>query len=134
MGHSPPNIYAGQEDKDKGLYSCRKDGYCHEWEGEEEGNDGSNNHDEQFFSKYISEKTNRKRDRTGEMADDFYGQKKRCYNGNRAHEVFKILEYTLGPDSLPVVVEKDNKSTAQGHVEFARRGHKPGNKAEEVTN
>ena len=78
MHHSSPNIYAGQEDKDKGLNNCRKDGYCHEWEGEEEGNDGSNDYDEQFFSKYISEKTNRKRDRTGEMADYFYGHEKRC--------------------------------------------------------
>ena len=57
MGHSPPNIYAGQEDKDKGLNNCSEDGYCHEWEGKKEGNDGSNNQDEQFFSKYISEKT-----------------------------------------------------------------------------
>ena len=58
MGHSPPNIYAGQEDKDKGLNSCRKDGYCHEWKGEEERDYGSNDYDEQFFSEYISEKTN----------------------------------------------------------------------------
>ena len=73
MGHSSPNIYAGQEDKDKSLNSCRKEGYGHEWEGEEKRDDGSNDYDKQFLSKYISEKTNRKRDRTGEMADYFYG-------------------------------------------------------------
>ena len=78
MGHSPSYIYTGQQDKNKGLNNCSKDGYCHEREWEEEGNDGSNNQDEQFFSKYISEKTYGKRDRTGEMADYFYGQKKRC--------------------------------------------------------
>ncbi len=48
--------------------------------------------------------------------------------------MLEILEQTLGLDPLPVVVEKDNKSATYGHVELARRGHKPGNKAEEVTN
>jgi len=78
MGHSPPNVYAGQEDKDKGLNSCSKDGYCHERERDKEGDDGSNDQNKQFFSKYISEKTDGKRDRSRKMADYFYGQQKRC--------------------------------------------------------
>ncbi len=57
IGHSSPNIYTGQEDKNKGLNSCRKDGYGHEWQRDKERDDGSNDYDEQFFSKYISEKT-----------------------------------------------------------------------------
>ena len=57
MGHSPPDINTSQEDKDKGLNSCSEDGYGHEREGKKEGNDGGNNHDEEFFSKYITEKT-----------------------------------------------------------------------------
>ena len=39
MGHSSRYVDTGKEDKDKSLDGCGEDGYCHEWEGENEGDD-----------------------------------------------------------------------------------------------
>ena len=132
MDHSSRYVYAGQEDKDKGLDGCGEDGDRHEREGEEERNDRSDNQYQEFFSKDIPEETNRERDRTGEMADDLDRDEERCEKRGGARKMFEIFQYTLGFDPLPVVVDKDRERAPYGHVDLAGRGHKPGNKTEKV--
>ena len=133
MGHSSRYVDTGQEDKDKGLDSGGKDGNCHERKGKEEGDDRGDDQDEQFFSKDIPEKTDGQRDRTGEMADYLYRKKKRREKRGGASKMFEIFEYTLGSDPLPVIIDKDRKSAAHGHVEFAGGGHKSRDKTQQIT-
>jgi hypothetical protein len=77
VGHSSPDVDAGEQDKDESLDGCGEDGYCHERQGEKEGDDRSDDQDEQFFGKDVAEKTQRQGYRTGKMADDFDGEKER---------------------------------------------------------
>lgn len=132
VGHSSPDVDAGKKDEDKSLDGCGEDGNGHEGQGEKEGDDGGNDQDEQFFGEDIAEKTDRKGDRTGEMADDFDGEEERSQKGNGAGEMFEIFKKSLRPDALPVVVDKDSKGAADSDVELAGWRHKSWHKSKEI--
>ncbi len=67
------------------------------------------------------------------MADDFYREKKRREKGDGPHEMFEVFKQPLSFDPLPVIIGKNDKSTAYGYIKFACRSHKSGNKSDKVT-
>ena len=77
MGHSSPDVNTGPQNKDKSLNHRSEDSYGHEWKGKKKRNDGSDDEEEKLFSEYVTEESDGKRDRTGEMTDDFNRQQKR---------------------------------------------------------
>ena len=132
MGHSPRYVDAGQQHEDKGLDGGGENGDRHERKRKEEGYDRGDDQNQQLFSEDVAEKTDRKRDRTGEMADDFDGNEEWCEKRGGTGEMLEIFKQSLGFDPLPVVVNEDREGAAHGHVELAGRGHEPGNKPEKV--
>ena len=59
LGHSAPDIDAGQEDENKGLNNGREDRHSHKGERKNKGDDGSDDNDEQFFGKDVAEESQR---------------------------------------------------------------------------
>ena len=132
MGHSSRYVDAGQQHEDKGLDGGGENGDGHERKGQKKGNDGSDDQNEDFLGEDVAEETDRERDRTGEVADDFDGDKERGQKRGGAGEMLEIFKQSLGLYPLPVVVNKDRESATHGHVELAGWGHEPGYKAEKV--
>jgi hypothetical protein len=132
MGNGSSYIDAGQEDKYECLNERGENSDGHEGKGKEIGNDGSDDQDQEFLGKNISEEPDGKGHRPGEMAHELDREHQGGEKRNWADKMLEIFEQPLSFDSLPVIVNEYHKGTPGRHIEFACRRHEAGDQSYQV--
>ena len=128
---STVDVEHGKEEEHQGLHALGNQEQAVNRDGAQDRchNEEQNEHD--FFAADVTEKTERKRERAGEVGHDFQREHQRDEPLGNSEELLDVL---VMPDKNAdhIVQNEDEEGHAHGGVQVSRGGVEAGNEAHEI--